>query len=601
VGVPEAKTEGKIILVLVAASDCNGAARGPGAGLRFFLFPATRPDRPGTGKGILRMSRTAAPAYVPRIETINGKRCLFDRGSWRPLIYVPGQTSDDDLLNYAAIAELCRVSWPTVDQRQRGGGWLGNDCEPLQEHSTEVDGRVVRKLVRCGDLIRALAGRAEDETPERFQDDGGEWVVTKCGAARIWTGRPNAPIDPLCDEFKIEFTDARSPVTGQPVKVCAESAVIDAKRKMGDRSRPAIAPPLDGRETIWLTTFLEELRRIRPANHPRKAGRPGRSRQMAWIREGSWHLDGEKLAAAQEQTHYKPRWYVDKEQAHRILDGIKQSRDGKVHPSRTRLRAIEVQRTYAIWANTLRLWAHHGLVRRRRIHLGGYYVRSEIEKLVERLNAPSHADATDGSKLRSLSEAAAFFGATVRRLRCGVQKGQLATRGRFTRKNALLAHEHLVSDADVEAFLADPNWNPSPNFVPAFEIAAQMKLRSSIEYAFLHLHLGRGAREGLIRCERSPLNRFPAYYDPAEVEGYLDSLKPRKCGRQVENAERDKELATLYVAKGMISFESPVNCIALYNERRLGSDERLDTDTHSQNAISKAILRFLAKNPGFVS
>jgi hypothetical protein len=550
------------------------------------------------------MSRTATTARGPVVIERDGKTFVLDRREERMCVVLPGENPDDDLLNFAAVAVASNLPYGTVGNRQTRGGWFGNGCKPLLQvgrPATDAAGRpCTMQFIRRGDLLRALAPRIEGETPERFKDDEGKWVVTKCGTARIVTGRPNTDIEDQIEQFHLDFREMRSPVTGQPVKACREQLVLEAKRLLDATAspRPVTPPALFGRETVWLTAFLHEIRIAKSGESSTdQAKRPAREAFVRWRKVGCWHLDGETLVADKEETHYKPRWYVDKAQAQQIVESIKLARLGKVHPSRNRLRPVEVEREYReqkVWAESLALWAHRGMIRRRRNKLGRYYLRAELNRLIQRRDTP-RGESPDGSRLRSLAEAAALCGVPVRQLRRGVQKGQLPTHGRFAREGSLLVNEHLVSEADVEKFITPPDWNAKLGFAPAHEIAAQMNLRTVDEYAALQHTLRHGAKSGKVDCERSQTNRFPIYYETAAAVAYLKSLKPKRRGRQVENAERDAELAALFFTEGTIATRSPVGCIDLYNARHPGADERIERNRRGRGLVSKAIKRFLAR------
>jgi hypothetical protein len=513
----------------------------------------------------------------------NGKVFLLDRGHERECVIAPADKPDDELLNYAAAAVEARLSWACVYQRQKRG-WATNGGKPLPEIKHG------QPFIRRGDLLRAIAPLPDGQSPKRFLIDG-EWVLVKTEVARILTGHWNWPIDRLCKRLTLEFRSIRSPITGQHALICDEQAVLAAKRVLdAEPPRPTTPPPIAGRETTWLVDFLHAIRMAKGASAAGK--RPGRTAVLLWIKIGCSHLNCERLQAKKEASGWRDRWYVDRQQAELIIESIKASKAGTVHPSRGLLRTMEAQREFGIGRQTLNLLARHRMINRVRNRLGRFYWRDELQKVRQNRDTP-RGDGPDGRPLRSLAEAAALHGVRVGQLRRGVKVGFLKSHGQFARAGSLLAHEHLVSDADVLAFIAPTDWKPRNGFVPGHEIARSMNLRTAFEYAALQWTLRQGARQGVIASERAPSQTLPIYYELVQARTYLDTLKPRKRGRQVENAERDAELAELYTTKGTIAFGSPANCIALYNKRH-GRDEQLGTDKAARTAVLKAIRRRLS-------
>jgi hypothetical protein len=530
-----------------------------------------------------RARQSAPPKTVER----DGKKFVVDRGHDRECVTVPADKPDNDLLNFAAAAVLCDLSWACIYQRQ-ARGWATNGSKPLPEAKRG------QRFIRRGDLLRAIAPRAEGETRERFLLDG-TWVLVKGRVAFILNGLANAPIDRLCKRLGLEFRSIRSPITRKRALVCNEQAVLAAKRVLdAEPPRSTTPPPLAGRETMWLIDFLRAIRIAKGGASTVDAAdkRPSRLAVIGWIKVGCVHLDCERLRAKKEASGWRDRWYVDRQQAELIVESIKASKAGTVHPSRKLLRTLEAEHEFGIGRPTLNLLARHRMINRVRNRLGRFYWRDELQKVRERRDTP-RGDGPDGRPLRSLAESAALHGVRVRQLRRGIQVGRLKSHGQFARAGSLLVHEHLVSDADVLAFITPPDWQPTNGFVPVHEIARTLKLQIYFEYAALQLSLREGARRGALASERPPNQRLPIYYELAEARSYLDMLKPRPRGGQVKNAARDAELAELYTTPGTIAFKSPAGCIELYNQRRQRREEWLDSDKTGRTAVSKALKRFL--------
>jgi hypothetical protein len=563
------------------------------------------------------MSRKAPQA--PVIKERDGNTFVVDRGHERPCLVIPGEKTDDDLLNYAAAAHLCRLTWPAIDQRQKRG-WASNGCKPLPEVQRPVKGSAWHSapFIRRGDLLRAIEPPSEGETRKRFLVDG-QWVLVKGQVALILKGRENAPIDGPCKRLKLEFREVRSRMTGQPVKVCLEKSVINAKRWMDEQPRSATPPPIGGRESRWLADLLAEIRLVKTGKS-RIDRRLGRATVIAWIKKGCWHLDGEKLHALREDG-WQGRLYVDKEQGQRILESISAARVGKVHPGRQLLRPIEVEREYGIERNSLRHWSKHR--KPNRLHLptapkiqpvknaiGIFYWRKDIEVLLQERDTPM-VDPNDGSRILRVTEAAETLnGGNVRQLRRAIQNGKLKSCGLAPRGHGILPQEYLLRVDDVRAFRAPVKWKPSDGFVTAGQIFKKHGVSLCNKYrvkafdgrVLLEQILRDARRTNSLYPERHPSGRLPFYYPESPTLRFIEQWDPshpngippkRRRGRP-RNEAQAVLLSGWFTTPGTPEYHNTPACHARYvRENRMPA---IPNNRWGKERVRKLIARHLGRS-----
>jgi hypothetical protein len=383
---------------------------------------------------------------------------------------LPADRPEDELLNAAAIAlELDlsvesvrkRIAKPKASKlaskkpRMEGRRW------PSVAHELPTpSGKRRVPLIRRGDLPRGDPAVAPNWTAERFVWEGA-WHVTKNYAIQKRQLRRYE---------SVRFRAIYSPVTGYRVEICKE---VDLNRVLARRSGGP--PELNGSPSAWLSDFLEELAEAR-GEGPRARDRT----VIRWGQGGCLFLDGEKLAMAQLDRGQR-RWYLDRAQKERILEGVRAFRAEEVPEDRQWLSQTESVWACQISRNLLRVADSLNLVETKRCGKFKLYRRDQLRDVQATIQ---RAPAQLGDL--SLERAAARAGISRSRLKSGIDRGALSAPlvtiapGTLRKKVAVLEPSAVAAFAVRRRKSAWPPSQTTPGFAGADEIQRLPEFRAAL-------------------------------------------------------------------------------------------------------------------------
>jgi hypothetical protein len=540
----------------------------------------------------------------PRIAKQNGRPdfVIDSRGIRHRIIRLAIPGSKDQLWNFAYVAWKLGIPIETVEARQRGG-WFGHGTlRVFLRRAPEPDslGRVRKMRFLLARHVKAAV--AEKKGPRLLTQEKAAFALLGHG--------PNQRFKAVCDELDLVPQAKRSRV-GRPGLGFVASEVRAAKKELDARSEAALS--VDFRPGKFLRQFLREITK---AKRGKTASGAEWGMAMSWIETGCRYLDGERLRA--EPQGGRREWVVDKEDAKRILSGIRLELKGKVHPGRKLLTKVEGWREYRLSRNLLQRREQSGELRSIKKMGLKFYGRKQLKKIAAERDGTF--DGGDPSNRRlTLRQAAEFFGVAVALLRDAVRRKALKTVGdkearpikrkrkaqRNEPENGRKAKEgrgtkvwwikqHVVMEDDVENYLASLDERPPTGWI--FHVGIVRMLpppRSFRAVSELHRQLSEARRAGKIEFKPWPHKGQHFIYEKKSSQRWIEKVACRrgaKRGPKAVNEERDKELADLLEKLRVWS-----KVIEAYNRahKDLPQGKLLKNDRHGRLRVRAAVIRRL--------